>query len=130
MAEKISFDTTEVTALAAKIATAPQSARAKIPAVLGRGATNIRNQMRSETKGSTYFDLGSTITRSRMKETPTTFEVEIGPERRFRQARLAHIGYFGGAHGGGGTLPDPEGALQTEAPAVMRYLAQLAADAV
>lgn len=124
----IEFDTSELRTLSADLAVAPERAAKRIPAVLGRGATNIRNQMRAETEQSKYFKLAPTIDYKKVVEEGTSFWTEIGPNRRFRYARLAHIAYFGGAHGGGGTLPDPQGALDAEAPAVMQYLAREAAD--
>lgn len=124
----ISFDTSELRALSADLAAAPEESRKKVPAILGRGATNVRNQMRAETEQSKYFKLAPTIDYKKVVEEGTSFWTEIGPNRRFRYARLAHIAYFGGAHGGGGTLPDPQGALDAETPSLMEYLAREASD--
>ncbi|GAA1992894.1 hypothetical protein GCM10009718_33270 [Isoptericola halotolerans] len=126
----ISFDTSELRTLSADLAAAPESAAKKVPAILGRGAKNIRDQMRSEAeKSRRYFKLGYTIDYEKVREEGTSFSTEIGPNRaRHEQAKLAHVAYFGGVHGGGGTLPDPQGALDAEAPEVMKYLAREAAD--
>ena len=56
-------------------------------------------------------------------------EAEIGPETG-GAGSLAGFAYFGGVNGGGGTVPDPQGALDAEAPNVEKHLGALVAKAL
>ena len=50
--------------------------------------------------------------------------MEVGP-RKGKPGSIANIAYFGGANGGGGTVPDPRGALEAEAPRFEKALTDL-----
>ena len=83
--------------------------------VLTKGAVNVKNQLQAEARGSRHFRFAGLIN-FEQHVTANTAEAEIGP-RKVGAGNLANIAYFGGSNGGGGTLPDPELALQAEAPA-------------
>ena len=120
MAE-VSVDAHEVRELAADFTRVPgELSRHAIP-VLSKGALNIKNQMRSEI-------LQSAVGQKRGVESSITYDLhdggylaEIGP-RKGGPGSIANIAYFGGAHGGGGSAPDPRGALEAEAPNVEREI--------
>lgn len=100
------------------LAEALRAAAADLPRlvrpVVAKGALNVKTKLRSEASGSRHFRLASFITYD-TKETSSGAEAEIGPEKR-GAGNLGNIAYFGGAHGGGGTLPDPQLAANEEAP--------------
>lgn len=98
---------------------------AKVRPIVLRGGLNIERQLRAEASGSRHFKMARTITTEMHGDT----EVEVGPESR-GAGNLAHIAYFGGARGGGGSVPDPQGALDAEAPAFEDWLAKLAEDSL
>lgn len=86
-----------------------------------KGAVNIKESMRADFRDSRHF---------RRAESLVTFDqvgltAIIGPESK-GAGNLAHIAYFGGAHGGGGTVRDPQRAAEEEAPRFERALADLA----
>lgn len=56
-------------------------------------------------------------------------EAEIGPDKsRGSGASLAHIAYWGGANGGGGTVRDPAHALEDEGDNFEKALSDLLGD--
>jgi hypothetical protein len=127
------FDFSELNALAQGFAQAERAALPKVRGVVSKGALNVRNQMREEAGRSRHFTFASSITYD-MREGGAFgggfVEAEIGPNKRFRSARLANIAYFGGANGGGGTVPDPRGALEAEWPRFEKALGDIAEDAL
>ena len=138
-------DFSELRKLATDLRNAPRLVGPEARGVIETGALNIKNQMREEAQRKHWGSLVSTITYDiRGGVGSDRVEAEIGPERR-GQGKLAGIAYFGGAGwtgrkkpgrgwqqgpGGGGTIPDPMGALEAEAPNVERYLAELAEKAL
>lgn len=98
----------------------------KVRAALRKGGSNIKAQLREEAGRSRHFKIASRITFDEMESLGGP-AVEVGPTRQ-GAGRLGVIAYFGGVHGGGGTLPDPQGALDAEAPRFEQALADLAKD--
>lgn len=109
--------------LAVSIRRVPASVEDDVRAVIQKGSLNIKNQMISEARGHRHFPrLAGSIT----YEThilPGVIEGEIGPDKGV----LAGIAYFGSSRPGGGTVPDPKGALDAEAPNVERFIGDAAA---
>lgn len=110
--------------LMADLASLPTQVQREVPKVIERGAVNIKNQMRSEI-------LQSAVGQKRGVESSITYDLhdggylaEIGP-RKGGPGSIANIAYFGGSHGGGGSAPDPRGALEAEAPNVEREILQI-----
>lgn len=122
-----SVDVSEVRAFAAALDAEGRATERAVKGVVTKGAVNIKDQMRAEMSRSRHFgQIASTI--SFDVRTVGAFgggvvEAEIGPNRHFRAARLANIAYFGTSRGGG-TVPDPQGALDAEEP---RFVAALSA---
>lgn len=89
----------------------------KVHALVTRGAVNIKQSMREDAEASRHFRrIAPTISFDQVG-----LEATIGPEKR-RAGNLANIAYFGGAHGGGGTVRDPQRAADEEAPRFERAL--------
>ena len=124
----MAVDASELRALIADLREAPQLVRREARAVISKGALNIKNQMRDEVAKSRHFRFAHTVSYD-LKANGDTIEAEIGPETG-GVGSLAGFAYFGGVNGGGGTVPDPQGALDAEAPNVEKYLAELAEKAL
>ena len=101
---------------------------AKVRGVVRRAGVNIKAQLRAEAKASRHFRIEQHIGFDE-REFWSGPGVDVGTARR-GAGRLAGIAYFGGANGGGGTLPDPAGALEAETPRFIKALADLADEAL
>lgn len=123
------FDVSELYELQRELQGAADRAMRETGRIGRRGATNIKRDWSMDAAFSRHFRLGPTIN---FDETESfgVYEAEIGPNRRFRAARLAGIAHFGGANGGGGTLGDPTKYLDAEAPGFEKALADAAEKAV
>lgn len=97
--------------------------------VMERGAFNIKTQLRDEMRSSPHFRSVARSVSYEWDSRPGLYGVLIGPEMG-SPGSLANIAYFGGANGGGGTVPDPRGALNAEADKFMNELAKKAAELV
>lgn len=101
-----------ITAFEQKIA----ATESEVEAVVERGALNIKKQLVAEMQRSPHF---KGVARGITYDMRTVggfgggaIEAEIGPESSGPGA-LANVAYFGTARGGG-TVPDPSGALEAE----------------
>ena len=93
--------------------------------VINRAGLNIKNQMRADMAG--HHRVASSIAYDILDD---GYAVEIGPSSEGRSpGNIANIEYFGGAHGGGGTVADPETALRAEEPGFLRAMADALAQA-
>lgn len=119
-------DFSQLDAFAATLAAAGSVVQPKVKAVVSKGALNIKNQLRSEAEKSPAFKRLAWTVSYDLTEDPSGTEAEIGPEKK-AAGNLGNIAYFGGAHGGGATLPDPQQALDDEADRFMSTL-ELAVD--
>lgn len=126
---KMEIDASEVRQLAVDFRQVPDAlARRAKPAVV-RGAVNIKEQLSAEMASSASFGALSGMS---FDLTDGGYAAEIGIKTggsgRAGLGFGANIAYFGGANGGGGTVPDPMGALEAEAPKFAKALSDLAAD--
>ena len=134
MSDSISIDTSELRALAADLSAAGPLVSREVRGVIVKGAVTIKNQLRSEAQASRHFrgmasSIGFDVTGGATAG-DTAIEAQIGPSSEAGSpGNLANIAYFGTSRGGG-TVPDPLLALETEAPNVEKYLAELAERAV
>lgn len=109
----MNIDTSELEALARDLQAAPEKVQKKVRRDLGKRADAVRNTMRADAAKSRHFKFAGTISKSIVSD---GLEAEVGPEKR-GAGNLAHIAYFGGVNGGGGTVRDPAEALaEHEAP--------------
>ena len=123
MADSISVDMSEVRELAVDMTRVDGRLTRHLAPVVKKGALNIKNQLVSEMSGSRHF--GSVARGITYDIKGDGFEAEIGPEKG-RPGSLANIAYFGGSNGGGGTVPDPQGAGEAELPNFEKALAEVA----
>ena len=122
-------DFSELEHLARSFEAAIPAVDPKVVAVVSKGALNIKTQLRKEAEGSTYFNrFGWTIAYD-LSSGPGGVEAEIGPSSEQKSpGNIANIAYFGGANGGGASIPDPQGALNAESDRFMAALEQVVAD--
>ena len=124
----MAVDVSELRKLATDLSSAPKLVKSEARGVISNAALNIKNQLRDEAARSRHFRLAHTISYD-LKVGGDMIEAEIGPETG-GAGSLAGFAYFGGVNGGGGTVPDPQGALDAEAPNVEKYLDALIAKAL
>ena len=139
----VAVDASELRALINDLRDAPNLVRKEARSVISKGALNIKNQMRDEVAKSRHFRFAHTVTYD-IKGGGDSISAEIGPKSG-GVGSLAGFAYFGGSPwsgrkkpgrgwqqgpGGGGTVADPQGALDAEAPNVEKYLAELAEKAL
>ena len=124
----MAVDASELRKLASDLSSAPKLVKSEARGVIAKAALNIKNQMRDEVARSRHFRFAHTVSYD-LRVTGDMIEAEIGPEAG-GVGSLAGFAYFGGVNGGGGTVPDPQGALDAEAPNVEKYLDALVAKAL
>ena len=128
---RVSVDTSEVRALIADMPGVDGRLRPNVSSVVKKGAINVQNDLRAKMGGSGSFGhLAGGISFDMVDD----FEAEIGPHKaghgkKEAPRRGANIAYFGTSKGGG-SVEDPEEALNRELPAFEEHLADIAADSV
>ena len=118
----VSMDMGEVRDLAADMTAVDGRLKRHLIPVVRRAGVNIKNQMREEAAQSRHFRFAPLIN---YDEIDDGYGVEVGPEP-VGAGKLENIAYFGGVRGGGGTVPDPKGALEAEAPKFLEELGKAA----
>lgn len=106
----------------------------QVQGVMKNGAGKVKSQMRAEMGASSYFKgAASSITYDVLAERDA-IEIEIGPDKARAGGALANIAYFGGTGWGGsrsgGTVPDPQLALDAEIPNIERFLGEIVEDSL
>lgn len=95
-------------------------ARSDVEPVMFKAGMNIKRELQAEMRSSRHFrPVASAITFD-VESTGNGIEVEVGPVKG-SPGSLANIAYFGSSRGGG-TVADPQGALDNETSNAMRYL--------
>ena len=124
----VTIDTSDLRTLARDLTNAGTAAARDIKPIVSRGALAIKNQMRAEMGGSPHFKgTASSITYD-ITESATGVEAQIGPKSGpGNPGALANIAFFGGSRGGG-TVADPIGALNAEAPKFEAALLKILGD--
>ena len=122
---KVTIDTTDLATLSADLTKAGAVAKRELRPILSKGALNIKKQLKKEMFASRHFKgTGSAISYD-IKADGTSLIADIGPSsEEGSPGNLANIAYFGTSRGGG-TVPDPKGALEAEAPNLEKYLLDL-----
>lgn len=118
-------DAHEVRAFARDLRDASQRVAREVPRVVSKGALNIKTRMVDAMRSSVHFKGAARSISYDMRD--GGFEAEIGPVTGPGgvPGDLAHLAYFGGSHGGGGTVEDPQVALDAEVPRFERALLDL-----
>ena len=96
----------------------------EVAKVVAKAAVNVKGSMQEDLRDSPHFKGGAPAVSYDLITTPSYAEAQIGPVSGPGRKRgdIASIAYFGGAHGGGGTVRDPQRAADEEAPAFTRAL--------
>lgn len=125
----VQIDASELRQLAADLTAAGSRISARVRPAVVKGAVNIKNQLRTEARGSEYFkggaiDIDFSMTSQKVFGVGV-IEAEIGPRSGPGQpGSIMNIAYFGTSKGGG-TVPDPQGALDAEAPRFEQALGEI-----
>ena len=120
----VDADTSELRQFATDLGNAPAEVALEVREIVQRGALSIKRQLITEMGASRSF---KGVASSMSYETTIDadgIEALIGPDKDKGGGALANIAYFGGSRGGG-TVPDPQGALDAEAPIVERFIADV-----
>jgi hypothetical protein len=104
------IDDSELRTLAADLTRAGDVAAPGLRSALNDSSRAIRDAMKADASKSKSFRFANDISVGNIGD----LEREIGAEKG-GAGSLAHIAYFGGANGGGGTVRDPQKALDDEA---------------
>lgn len=131
MAEASDFS--ELRRLERDLARAADGIAPQVQGVMKNGAGKIKKQMVDELKASQYFKGVAPSISYDVNAERDAIEIEIGPDKARKGGALANIAYFGGSgwRGSvhtGGTVSDPQDALDAEAPSIDRYLGELLED--
>jgi len=117
-------DTSEVRTAIADLTSVDSRLRPDVSMVVKRGATNIRHDLLAQMRSSLHFKGFADISFDMRGD----FEAEIGPNKG-GPGSGANIAYFG-SWKGGGTVEDPEEALNREIPKFEDHLGDIAERAV
>lgn len=130
MAEASDFE--ELRRLERDLGRAADGIAPQVQGVMKNGAGKIKKQMVDELKASRYFKGVAPSISYDVNAERDAIEIEIGPDKARKGGGLANIAYFGGTGWGGsrsgGTVADPQDALDAEAPHIDRFLGELLED--
>lgn len=119
----------ELRGLASDFRQAPNGLQREARAIVRKGGVQIKNRMQREMSQSSSFRVVAPSIDFDEIGGGGTIGVEVGPNAAAGSAApLAGIAYFGGARGGGGTVPDPMQALEDEANETAKWIAKAAGD--
>ena len=117
----VEIDTHEVKEFASELGRVPAKVITGVRPAVRKAGVNMKDQLREEMDASKHFKAANSIS---FDEGDGGMAVEVGPTKS-GAGNLANIAYFGGANGGGGTVPDPRNALDAEAPRFEKALTNL-----
>ena len=120
------WDASELDRLAADLDRSAAEIAVSVRQIVAKGAVNVKKQMREEMQASQHFKPAAhRITYDLKTEGTDTVVAEIGPTHGTEDpGSLANLAYFGTSKGGG-TVPDPVGALEAEGGRMTSYLEKL-----
>lgn len=124
---RIDIDVSEILALAADVTAAADGLVGKVRPAIVDGASKIKATMRADMAVSAHFGQVATAITYDLSSGREFTAAEIGPVQG-SPGSLANIAYFGGAHGGGGTVRDPAEAADEHIPGVERALTAIVGD--
>lgn len=123
MTARASVDASEVHRLSVDLRGASTRTVLAVRPALFKAAMNIKEQMRSEMGASTHFK--GTAGAIDFDLDAAGLSADIGPKVGSGESGgLGGIAYFGNSRGGG-TVPDPQGALEAEAPKFEKALGDI-----
>ena len=109
--------------LAADLGKASAVVAVSVRQIIAKGAVNIKKQLREEMGASGHFGQAAASITYDLTGGADDIVAEIGPTKT-GAGPLANIAYFGTSRGGG-TVPDPMGALQAEGVRTVAYFDKL-----
>lgn len=119
----IDFDLSDFERFASDLERGADKVLADVAPVVKRGAENVKRTMRAEMARSGYFKGASSSITYDVVNGSGWVEARVGPESGGQvKGDLAALAYFGGSNGGGGTVRDPQAALDDEAPSFFGYI--------
>ena len=123
----MSNDASELRNFAAELGRVEPKVERQVNSVMSKGALNIKNTLREDLSHSRHFkQIAPTISYG-IEKSDGAIEVEIGPNKQYRAARLANIAYFGTSRGGGQTA-DFDNGLRKELPNLTEHLRRVMGD--
>ena len=120
----MSVDTSQIDGLVRDLGAIPAAMVPKVRGVVAKSALNTKNAMRKDASRSDHFKQIAAVINYDLEVVASggdsKIEAEIGPTPG-GAGSLAGIAYFGTSKPGGGTVRNPEKAMQDEAPAFYEY---------
>lgn len=110
----ITVDASDALAVAGDLEQASAQIVSRTRDSVREAATAARDAMRADMAGSGSFAHAASSITFDMKGNAAISEAEIGPTKP--AGAIANIAYFGGSHGGGGTVRDPLDAAESTDP--------------
>ena len=122
------IDVSQVNRLAADLRSVDiKRAVAIVDPIVKKAAQNVKDEMAADAKGSRHFGyLAGAISYDR-RYSLGAVGYEVGPDKDRRGGAIGNIAYFGGVHGGGGTL-DIDKPLRSETPKLLDALGDALGD--
>ena len=117
----VEIDAHEVKEFASELGKVPRKVGSGVRPAVGKAGVNMKKQLREEMDKSKHFKASRSIN---FDVSDGGLAVAVGPSKG-KPGSIANIAYFGGVNGGGGTVPDPRGALEAEAPRFEKALTDL-----
>lgn len=112
--------------LASDLASSPARVMQEVRQVVSKGSLNIKQQLIREASGSRHFGQISKSIGYDLNIGSDFAEGEIGPDKARDSSAGLLMAYWGQSKGGGGSLPDPLGALEAEEPGFIAALENVA----
>lgn len=123
----MSTNTAELDSLIHDLGQIPAKVDRKIMPIMRKTGLQTKRRLQADLRASSSFrhaaqSVDYDVNRHSFGEA-TVITVEVGPNAdRAKAAALAGFAYFGGAKGGGGTVPDPIVAMRREEPILLGFL--------
>lgn len=125
MADGFDIDTSEVRAFTAKLTDSARAIEKDVRAVVSKGALSIKRQMVTDMAASPHFKGTASAITYDLSGNAFFSEAQIGPKvGDGERGGLGGIAYFGNSRGGG-TVADPQLALDAEVPKFEKALGDI-----
>lgn len=112
--------------LASDLSASPERVMREVRQSVSKGSLNIKKQLIAEASGSSSFGQLARSIGYDLAVTGNSVEAEIGPQKSRDGSAGLLMAYWGQSRGGGGSLPDPLGALEAEGPNLINALQNVA----
>lgn len=121
------FDASDFDALARDLsAAAAADLLGQVESSVKAEAGNVKEAMRADMAASRHFGQVAHVIDYDIDRFTEHVRAEIGPRTAGKTVGdLAHFAYFGGARGGGGTVPDPEIHLDAAGDSLEEYVGKI-----